>query len=122
MADFALVTAGPPARLELVPDVTRVAADGDSVIHLEYRLVDRDGVRVPSTDSDVTFEIQGPARLLGIGNGDLNDASNAKDLVHPTYQGRGLAILQSTRTAGEIRIRASVAGLDPVSVTVTTYR
>ena len=122
VADFSLVTAGSPARIELVPDVTRLAADGTSVIHVEYRVVDRNGVRVATSDAEVAFEIQGPARLLGIGNGDLNDATNAKDSVHRTYQGRGLAILQSTRTAGEIRIRASAAGLDPASVTVTTYR
>lgn len=118
-AEFALTTAGPAARIDLVPDVTTIAADGGSVVHLEYRIVDRNGVRVPNADPDVTFEIQGPARLLGIGNGDLNDASDAKDLVHRAYQGRGLAILQSTRTAGEIRIRATATGLDPATVTVT---
>jgi len=118
--EFALTTAAEAARVELVPDFTRIGADGESVVHVEYRIVDRNGVRVATADSEVTFEIQGPARLLGIGNGDLNDATNAKDLVHRTYQGRGLAILQSTRTPGEVRIRASAPGIEGATVVVTS--
>ena len=118
--EFALTTAAEAARVELVPDFTRIGADGESVVHVEYRIVDRNGVRVATADSEVTFEIQGPARLLGIGNGDLNDATNAKDLAHRTYQGRGLAILQSTRTPGEIRIRASAPGIEGATVVVTS--
>jgi beta-galactosidase len=122
VSEFALTTAAEAARIELVPDVTGIGADGESVFHVEYRIVDRNGVRVPTADSEVAFEIQGPARVLGIGNGDLNDASNARDLVHRAYQGRGLAILQSTRTPGEIRIRASAPGLEAASVVVVTAK
>ena len=96
VAEFALTTAGAPARIELIPDVTRLGADGEDVV--PHRVPDRGrrGVRVPNADAQVTFEVQGPARMLGIGNGDLNDASSGQDLVHRAYQGRGLAILQAT--------------------------
>ena len=118
-AEFALTTADAPARVELVPDVTRLGADGEDACHIEYRIVDKRGVRVPNADAQVTFEVQGPARMLGIGNGDLNDASSGQDLVHRAYQGRGLAILQATGAPGPIMVRASAPGLEPASVTLT---
>ena len=119
VAEFALTTADVPARIDLVPDVTRVDADGEDICHVEYRVVDRRGVRVPTADAQVTFDVQGPARVLGIGNGDLNDARSGQDLAHRAYQGRGLAILQATGTPGSITVRASAPGLEPGTATIT---
>ncbi len=52
-----------------------------------------DGVRVPDAAQTVSFELTGPARILGIGNGDLNNSEIPQNPVHQAYQGRGLAIL-----------------------------
>jgi beta-galactosidase len=114
VAEFALTTAGAPARIELLPDSTRVFADELGVVHLEYRVVDANGVRVPTATADVTFEVQGPLRVLGIGNADLSDTSGTTSLTHRTFQGRGLAILQAT-AAGPITVRASSPGLAPAN-------
>jgi beta-galactosidase len=119
VAEFVLTTAEVAARIELVPDVTRVAADAEDICHIEYRIVDRRGVRVPNADAQVTFDVQGPARVLGIGNADLNDVSSCQALVHRAYQGRGLAILQSSGRPGPITVRASAPGLEAATVTVT---
>ena len=118
VAEFALTTADAAARIELVADVKSVTANGEDVVHIEYRIVDKNGVRVPNANAEITFAVEGPARVLGIGNGDLNDASSGQDLVHRAYQGRGLMILQSTGTPGAITIRASSPGLEAATVTV----
>jgi beta-galactosidase len=120
VAAFALKTAGPPARIELVPDVTKMPAEGDGVWQVEFRIVDGRGVRVPAADPLVTFEIDGPGRVLGIGNADLNSIEDCKDLVHRAYQGRGLAILQATGAVGTITLKASSPGLQPATITVAT--
>jgi beta-galactosidase len=119
VAGFTLTTAGDAARIELAPDVTRVTANGEDVVHLEYRIVDKNGVRVPNANAEVTFAVDGPARLLGIGNGDLNDVTSGQGPAHRAYQGRGLAILQSTSAPGTITLRASAPGLEPAAATVT---
>jgi beta-galactosidase len=118
LARFALKTAGPPARIELVPDVTRVSAGGDGTFHVEFRIVDERGVRVPAADSEVTFELEGPGRVLGIGNADLNSIEDCKDLAHHAYQGRGLAVLQATAGSGTITVKASSPGLQPAAIAV----
>lgn len=110
-SEFTLRTAGPAARVELVPDTTKLAADGYAVSHIEYRIVDAQGVRVPNATQPVTFELAGPAELLGLGNGDLSNNEDPKAHTHRVHQGRGLAIVQSTTTVGEITVKASAPGL-----------
>lgn len=114
-----LRTADKPARIELLPDVTEVSPGGRDISQVEFRIVDAQGARVPTTDPVVTFEIDGPARVLGIGNGDLNSVEDCKDLVHRAYQGRGLAILEATGAAGNITLKASSPGLEPATVTIS---
>ena len=91
VCEFALATAGPARRIELLPDVTQIRADARDICHVEFRIVDDKGVRVPDAGQEVTFEVAGPAVILGIGNADLNSPDSYKDQVHKAYQGRGLA-------------------------------
>ncbi|HKW03487.1 MAG TPA: glycoside hydrolase family 2 TIM barrel-domain containing protein [Vicinamibacterales bacterium] len=116
--DFTLTTAGDASHIQLVPDVTSIAADNEAVVHIEYRIVDNRVTRVPTANNAVTFEVQGPARVLGIGNADLNDPASGAGLLHRAFQGRGLAILQSSGTPGTITVRASSPGLESTTITI----
>ena len=113
-----LQTAGNPVRIELLPDTNQLRADAKDVSHLEFRIVDAQGIRVPDATPDVTFELTGPAKILGIGNGDLDSVEDCKSNRHHAYQGRGLAILQSSSSSGEIVVRATAPGLAPASTTL----
>lgn len=117
-SEFALKTAGPAARVELISDRATLNADGDAIAHVEYRIVDANGVRVPDAAVPVAFEIAGPATLLGIGNGDLRNSEDPHAPTHQSFQGRGLAVLQSQRTAGAIIIRAKATELAPAEITL----
>jgi len=118
VCDYVLQTAGAPRRLELLPDATHLHADGKDVCHVEFRIVDENGVRVPDADAEVKLELTGPAKIIGLGNGDLNNSENCQGDTHRTYQGRGLAILQTIGTSGGITLQASASGLEPASVTL----
>ena len=118
VCEFVLQTAGAPDHLELFPDVRSLRADGKDVSHVEFRIVDANGVRVPRADAEVKFELTGPAKLIGLGNGDLSNSENCQGDTHRVFQGRGLAILQTTGIAGSIILQASAPGLQPASVTL----
>jgi beta-galactosidase len=120
VCEYTLKTAGPASRIELMPDTTRLHADGRDICHLEFRVVDAQGVRVPDAESEVTFEISGPAALLGIENGDLNSPELYQGPTRKAYHGRGLAILRSTTTAGKVRITATAPDLEPATVELQT--
>jgi beta-galactosidase len=120
VCEFALQTAGPASRVELLPDTTQLAADGKDICHVEYRIVDANGVRVPDAAQVVTFEVTGPAGIIGIGNGDLSNSEDPRGRTHQAYQGRGLAILQSKTAPGGITLKATAPNLTPATVTLTS--
>jgi beta-galactosidase len=120
VCEFALQTAGPANRVVLVPDTTQLAADGKGVCHVEYRIVDANGVRVPDAAQSVAFEVTGPAEIIGIGNGDLSNSEDPRGHTHQAYQGRGLAILQSKTAPGSITLKATAPNLTPATITLTS--
>jgi beta-galactosidase len=113
---YTLQTAGAPARLALRPDALQLRADGKDVCHLEFQVVDAAGVRVPDAAPPITFELTGPATILGVGNGDVSSVEDCKTNTHHAFQGRGLAILQTTTSPGEISVKATSAGLADANV------
>jgi beta-galactosidase len=120
ICEFALKTAGPAAKIELSPDVTALQADGKDVCQLSFQIVDAKGVRVPDAAAEVKFEVDGPAAIIGIGNGDTNDTTDYKAPVHKTYQGRGLAVIQTKTAPGKITLKASSAGLEAATAALTS--
>ena len=63
-------TTGPAAALALHADRTSIRADGRdlAVVTVEHR--DRAGRLVPTANHRVDFSVEGPGRILGVGNGD----------------------------------------------------
>jgi beta-galactosidase len=116
--DFTLRTAGTARRIVLVPDRQELSADGRDICHLEFQIVDGQGVRVPDATNEVTLTVDGPAELLGIENGDLNSPATGKGPSRNALRGRGLAILQSRITPGTIQVTASATGLDAGQATL----
>lgn len=120
VSEFVLKTAGAAKRVELLPDVTTLAADARDICHVEFRVVDAQGVLVPDAANELTFHLDGPAEILGIGNGDLNSPESYKDTTHKVYFGRGLAILQSGKATGNITLKVTSPGLEPAVLSLNS--
>jgi beta-galactosidase len=120
VCEFALKTAGEPKRIELNADTTQLQADGKDICHVEFRIVDAQGVRVPNADPSLTFELDGPAEIIGIGNGDLNNIEDCKGRVHKAYQGRGLLILRSSEVSGRISLTVTAWGLETATLSLSS--
>jgi beta-galactosidase len=116
LCTFTLQTAGPARRIELLPDTTRLHADGKDVCHLEFRVVDAQGIRVPDAAPEVTLAVDGPAKLLGMENGDCDSPEPYQGPTRKALHGHGLAIFQATTAGGKVRITASAPGLEPATV------
>jgi len=118
VCEYVLKTAGPASRIKLLPDVTQLRGDGKDICHIEVQIADDHGVRVPDAECELTFELDGPGEILGIGNGDLDSLEDYKDRVHKAYHGRCLVILRSARESGRIRLIAHSDGLKEASVEI----
>jgi beta-galactosidase len=116
-------TTGAPAKLVLRPDRQRIAADGEDLSVITVEVVDAQGRVVPTASNGVSFKIAGPARLIGVGNGDPSCHEPDKpawptEARRSAFNGLSMAIVQALKQPGEIRVEASAAGLESASVVI----
>jgi len=70
VAEDKVETTGAPAAVRLTPDRPAIRADGEEVSVITAAVVDAQGRVVPLAGNLLHFELQGPGRILGVGNGD----------------------------------------------------
>jgi beta-galactosidase len=63
-------TTGNPAALEMTADRSLIKADKEDVSVIKIQAKDKKGLAVPTADSEIAFTIQGPGKIIGVGNGD----------------------------------------------------
>jgi beta-galactosidase len=112
-------TTGSAAKLVMNADRKEVSADGEDVAIFAVEVQDAQGRVVPITDSEVTFRVSGQGKLIGVGNGDPTDHESDKSTSRKAFAGLCMAVVQSTKTAGNITVEAMSPGLAQASVTVT---
>jgi beta-galactosidase len=111
-------TAGTAARLRLDVDRAEIQAGMRDVAHVEVRVVDADGVVLPQSNHPVRFTVEGPARLLAVGNGDPADHSPTLAQERRAFHGMLLAMVQSTMQTGRVRVTARAEGLAPATIEI----
>eukprot|EP01052_Picozoa_sp_SAG31_P006483 SAG31_NODE_299_length_18114_cov_3.533777_2_plen_321_part_00 len=96
-------------------NASQIAADGQDAALITVELLDKSGVRVPNRDTNVSFAISGPGKVLGTTNGD--PASHTRDASpwRHTFHGllRGL-IASSRPVAGVVTVHVSAPSLPDV--------
>lgn len=110
VCEHELTTAGLPYALKLEADRAILPADGHEISHVEVTVIDQHGIVVPNQDVDLSFELHGDGRILGIDNGDLTSDEPYKGKERRTHRGRCLVIVQSGDVAGELLLQASADG------------
>jgi len=75
---------------------------------------------VPYADDLVSFEVEGPARLLAVGNGDPEDHSSYQSEERRAFHGLVLGIIQSTDATGSVRVTARADGLETAALEIKT--
>ena len=115
-----LTTSGPAVRLVLEPDRKTISADGRDISHLIVTAVDARGVRVPSANHKVSFDISGAGILRAVDNGDLTNTEPYIATERTLFNGRCMAIVQSRRSPGEIMVTATAPDLEPVTGVISS--
>lgn len=104
LSSYAVRSSGLPYGLRVMADCDTLSADRQ-VAHVLIEVVDEQGIPVRLADNEITCRIEGPARLLGLENGNNSDMSEHRDHRQRVWRGRLLAYVQATGEAGDIRIR-----------------
>ena len=105
-------TSGAAARLVLMPDRAALAGDGVDAVPVTVSAVDAQGRPVPTADLPVHFELDGPAGIIGVGNGDPNSHEADKADGRRLFNGLAQVIVQSHRAGrGPLTLRATSPGI-----------
>ncbi len=111
-----LKTSGPPRKLLAEADDAVLAADGIDLAHITVSITDADGVPVYDAAHEVTWTIDGPARLLGLESGDHASHEDYQAPRRKAFHGRLLGYVQATGAGGTVTIRLTAPGLDEAVV------
>mgnify|MGYP005842448075 CR=1 FL=1 len=106
-------TTGPVTALRLTPDRRRIAGDGRDLAVVTVSAVDDAGQFVPTAANPVEFALDGPARVIGVGNGDPSSHESHKAMRRSLFNGLAQVLVQSDRATGAVTLRAVAAGLPP---------
>lgn len=112
-------TTGEPAALQLLPDRATIRADHEDVSLITMQAVDAQGRMVPDATNKIRFRLEGPARLLGSGNGD--PPTREPDTVPERSLWAGLAqvLVQALDEPGKAVLIAESDGLPPAKLELT---
>ncbi len=120
LAETHVDTTGDPGAVDLEPDRTLVDANGESLSIVAVSIRDLPGRVVPTATNLVHFAIQGPGKIIGVGNGDPSCHEPDKylppsDWQRSAFNGYAQVLVQSTKIPGEIVLTASADGLQPAT-------
>jgi beta-galactosidase len=113
-------TTGPAAKLVLHPDRTEISADGEDVAICTVEVQDAQGRVLPITENDVTFKVTGPGEVIGTGNGDPTNHEPNPGSSRKAFAGLCMAIVQSGKSAGSLKVEATSPGLTAATATITS--
>lgn len=111
-------TAGEPARVELKAERNTIADTWDDVVYLVATVTDSEGTRCPNGDYRLDFSVEGPGRLVGLDNGNLQTHESFSQSHYTTYKGRVVAIVRATASEGDITVKVSCEGLGSSQATL----
>ena len=113
-------TTGEPAAIRLTADRSTLAADNADLAVVTVEVVDAAGRVVPIADNKITFTLIGPAKIIGVGNGDPSSHEPDKADSRSVFNGLAQALVQTTSTHGEIRLKAESPGLKAARIDLTS--
>ena len=113
-------TAGQPYQVRLKEDRKQIHADHKDLSFVTIEVVDKDGNLCPRDASMLFVNVQGNGILKALCNGDATDLTSFSSNYMRVFNGKMVAIVQSTDLAGEIKLVVSGERLKKGEVTIGT--
>lgn len=105
MATTKVETTGAPAAMQLQPDRAIINADGEDVSVITVSVRDGQNRVVPVATNLVEFDLDGPGKILGVGNGD--PSCHEPDVYLPKLRSRTVAVNDNWRWQSVTNVYAS---------------
>lgn len=106
-AEKTIVTSGEPAKIKLIPDRKTIQADGYDLSFVTVQIEDKNGNICPLADNLVKFNVEGPASIAAVGNGNAVTTEPFQADYRKAFNGKCMLIIKSKKAEeGVIEIEA----------------
>lgn len=102
VARHRIETTGEAKKLVLMPDAIEWQADATDLMHVRVHAVDRKGRRVWAAQEQLTFSVEGDARIVAVDNGNILSDELHTGNTRRLYNGSALVILRAGQTPGKV--------------------
>lgn len=106
-----LTTAGKPFAIQLKATKPFLKGDGLDLAYVQVDVVDENGEKVYNTSCEISFEVSGAGKLVGLSSGDILSHESMKGTQRKTYNGSCQAVIKAGRKNGIITVKATAARL-----------
>ncbi|MCG8310904.1 MAG: DUF4982 domain-containing protein [Cytophagales bacterium] len=113
-------TAGQPAKIVLESDRREIPADGKELAFVTVSVVDENGVLCPRANNLINFSVEGEGVVKAVGNGDPTSLESFVKPYRKAFNGKCMAIIQSSETPGNIKLVAESEGLLSEEIAIKT--
>ena len=107
-----------PVQIKLTPYRNSLSGDGRDAMPVTVEVVDSKGRHVPTANNMIEFSISGPARIIGLGNGNPNCHEPEKGNRRSLFNGLAQVIIQAEEGVGKVLLTATASGVKPMTLTV----
>jgi len=112
-------TTGKPLGLKATADRKIVKSDGKDLAFVTVEVVDKDGLTVPTANSTIQFEVEGPGEIVATDNGDPTNMNPFPSHKRKAFNGKALVIIRPVAgEPGNITVRSSSNGLKKSEVSI----
>jgi beta-galactosidase/beta-glucuronidase len=115
LCSYDINTSGRPNAIKATPDVTDISKER-GVSQIEVNIVDENNIPVFLSDDELTCNVEGPVRLLGLESSNNSDMGDYKDNKQRVFHGRLIAYVQATGAPGVAKISFSAPWLKLATV------
>jgi beta-galactosidase len=116
-------TSGEPAGLSLTPDRKKLSATGEDLCYILVEAHDKEDTFCPLASNLINFEINGPAEIIAVGNGNPLSLEPFQADYRKLFYGKAMLIMRTIEgQGGKIRVNAKSTGLRGTSIVIQSSK
>ena len=116
-------TAGKPAIIRLTPDRKELSATGEDLCYILVEANDKKGTFCPLANNLIHFEIDGPAEIIAVGNGNPLSLEPFQADYRKLFYGKAMLIVRTREgRGGQIRVSAKSVGLRGTDIVIQSSK
>lgn len=118
VAEYELHTASAPLNIKLSADRDKIRSDGQDLSYITVELMDNGNNLNPKAENMISFEIEGPGTITGVGNANPESLESFQLPRRKAWHGKCMVVIKSGIVPGKITLRASADGLKSGSIVI----